>query len=151
MLRDPQCARDRLVELLGRYARERLVRVTLVFDGAGPATSTAVEVPGRMQVVFSRSGQTADDLILAMVRAHANPRSLIVVSSDETDIGRVARELGARVMGAGAFFTRISRGQAPGRREAGGHDEKPGEIDVDYWLRQFEKRRNRDEGEEGDD
>jgi len=141
MLRQPQSARERLATLLARYARERDIRVTLVFDGARPSSDSRSEVPGRLQVVFSRAGQSADDLILSMVRHHPNARAVIVVSSDETDIGRSARDLGAQVLGAGTFFTRISRATRAGDNAGEMDGEKPTEIDVDYWIRQFEKRR----------
>ncbi len=143
MLAESRRGREALISLLEEWIGRRAVQVTVVFDGAGALRSDERAGSGRLRVVYSRRGERADDVIVDMVRRHENPRELIVVSSDETDIGRAVRDCGARTLGAGAFLSRLSRGA---RVETGEEDggEKPSHIDVEYWLRQFEKRRERD-------
>ncbi len=141
MLADSRRGRDALLALLREWVGRRDVDVTVVFDGAGAARSHASAVPGRLRVVYSRRGRRADDVIVETVRRDPNPRGIIVVSSDEADIGRAVRDAGARTLGAGTFLGRLSRG-ARVHDGAGEGGEKPTHIDVDYWLRQFEKRRD---------
>jgi predicted RNA-binding protein with PIN domain len=81
--------------------------VTVVFDGAPFELESE-----RVAVAFaSRSGRNAaDDDIVALVEADADPQSLTVVTSD-AELERRVREQGAHVEGAGAFRRRLDRGQ----------------------------------------
>ena len=132
-------ARAGLIERVSRYVGEKHVRVTIVFDGAGVITDVESPVPGRLQILFSASGQTADELIVTTLHAHANPREWIVVTSDVADIGRSVAAAGAQVMSSPSFLERIDAGDA---REPGNErpdaEETPG--DVDYWLDRFTRR-----------
>jgi predicted RNA-binding protein with PIN domain len=62
--RHSAAARDELISRLTLYQDASGIPVTIFFDGAGPrggkpnATS-----PGSVEVLYSRSGQTADDMI----------------------------------------------------------------------------------------
>lgn len=140
-------AREALVAWLRDYLSERSVCVTVVFDGAGRLTDVDVAVPGRLQMLFTAGGQTADEMILRILEESANPREYIVVTSDMTDIGRNARAMGASVVRSEEFLARIrpKRGRT-GSDRASERDSMP---DVDFWLEQF-GRDSRDEGGEPD-
>ena len=91
----------------------RDVQVTIVFDGAGGMVDAEALVPGRLQVLYSASGQSADDLIVDTLHAHPNPRQYIVVTSDMADIGRSVRAIGATVMSSAEFLDRLAGGGPP--------------------------------------
>ena len=83
---------------------ERGGEVTVVFDGREPREPP--QAPG-VEVLFAPGGpNSADDRIVELVEAEADPPRLTVVSSDSDLAARVA-ELGATVVGAGEFRRRI--------------------------------------------
>jgi predicted RNA-binding protein with PIN domain len=137
---DLQAARRKLVARLTGYLESKNVRLTVVFDGHGGITDVDVEIPGRLQLLYSAAGQSADELIVEILESAANPREYIVVTSDMADIGRAARSMGVAVLSSREFLDRIGSGEAePGATDG------PGEIgDVDYWLGRFRDRKKRD-------
>lgn len=140
-------ARVELIERIREYLDEKDVQVTVVFDGAGVIVDTEPVIPGRLQVVYSASGQSADEFIVTTLNAYANPREYIVVTSDMADIGRSVRAMGAHVMSSSRFLERLAGGGADGvvRDNANEHG-TPG--DVDYWLEKFERREEDDQKRE---
>ncbi len=140
-------ARGALVARLRDYLAERSVSITVVFDGAGRLTDVDVAVPGRLQLLFTAGGQTADEMILRMLEESSNPREYIVVTSDMTDIGRNARAMGACVVRSGEFLARIRPKR--GRSGSDGGSERDSMPDVDFWLGQF-GRDSKDDGGEPD-
>ncbi len=96
--RDREGAMRRLVDELAEFAAERAV--TVVFDGR----PFELEAPDGVEVLFaSRRGRdAADDDIAELVRAHAAPAELRVVTSD-AELSRRVGELGAEVVGARSF------------------------------------------------
>ena len=132
-------AREGLLARIRAYLEERDVSVTVVFDGRGGLSVAEAIVPGRLQVVYSASGQTADEVIVESLHRAANPREFIVVTSDMADIGRSVRAIGAEVMLSPAFLARIKRAK-PG--QTGAPAPQDPEVDVDYWLEQFGKGRD---------
>lgn len=87
--------RNRLVSGLGGLAAQTRAEVTCVFDGAELDAPVAIAVPRGVRVLFSRPGQTADELIGELVRAEPEGRSMVVVSSDR-EVADAARRAGAR-------------------------------------------------------
>jgi predicted RNA-binding protein with PIN domain len=85
--------RERLVEGLEKLTLRKKVTVTVVYDGSdvGPGKSR----PGRrrVRVEYSRSGETADDHLMAKLTS-LGPHPVVLVTSD--------RELQARAGAAGA-------------------------------------------------
>jgi len=143
---DLQKARTGLIRRLEQYVGRKNLQITVVFDGRGGLTDVEVEIPGKLQVLYSRTGQTADELIIEIVQASSNPRQYIVATSDMADIGRSARALGAEVLESKAFLARIRT--KPSRT---GDDRKEESVeDVEYWLDQFTaERENRDNDDDG--
>lgn len=74
--------------------------VTVVFDGKSDVFGGSYQNQG-IRVIFTQD-TSADDLIREMVEAHANPKSLVVVSDDK-DIVIYSRALGAKVVGVKTF------------------------------------------------
>lgn len=81
--RDLDAARARLVSDLAGLA-EGNDRVVVVFDGGGnPASDGTPHHVGRLTVIFSRAGQSADELIEALAaRSRERAEQTVVVTSD---------------------------------------------------------------------
>ncbi|HEU4422757.1 MAG TPA: NYN domain-containing protein [Pilimelia sp.] len=99
--------RHRLVSALGGIAAQTGAEVTAVFDGAERVHGLP-PAPRGVRVLFSRKGQTADDLIRRLVRAEPAGRPVVVVSSDR-EVADGVRRHGAYPLGADSLIRRISR------------------------------------------
>lgn len=126
-----------MTDRIARYLETKNLQVTLVFDGRGGLTDFDIRIPGKLQILFSSSGQTADEVILEMLYASSNPRKYTVVTSDMADIGRAARGLGAQLLSSREFLERIRVKTKAGKKEP--EEETPVE-DIDYWLNKFSER-----------
>jgi predicted RNA-binding protein with PIN domain len=99
--------RARLVTALGGIAAQTGAEVTVVFDGA----EKMVALPGPprgLRVLFSRKGQTADELIRQLVRAEPAGRPIVVVSSDK-EVADGVRRHGAYPLASDTLLRRIAR------------------------------------------
>jgi uncharacterized protein len=128
-----------LTNRIARYLERKNLQITVVFDGSGGLTDVDVRIPGKLQILFSSSGQTADEVILEMLYDSLNPRRYTVVTSDMADIGRAARGLGAQLLSSTEFLQRIR--VKPEAAEKDREEESPVE-DIDYWLNKFKERNN---------
>jgi predicted RNA-binding protein with PIN domain len=81
-------------------------RFTVVFDGAPVRGSAAV--PGRLEVIFSRPPQKADDVLVRLAREEG--AGSVVVTSDRA-VADAARRARCTVVGAGDFLDALD---APG-------------------------------------
>ena len=63
-----------------------------------------------LRLLFSRAGETADDVLRTLVRAEPRGRPLVVVSSDREVADDVRRE-GARPVASRALLALLERGQ----------------------------------------
>jgi len=98
--RDRDRAIRALIDRLARFAAAERVAVTVVVDGR-PLPDIAEGLIDAIEVLYARrSGRNAaDDRIVEEVASDADPKSLVVVTSDRELAARV-RDLGARVEGA---------------------------------------------------
>jgi len=95
--------REQLVALAERFD-DADAEIWIVFDGHGPEAPGEVP-PGRVRRIFAPS---ADDWLLATVRASPEPACLAVVTADRAVAGR-ARHRGAQVVSPRAFLSRCQR------------------------------------------
>jgi uncharacterized protein len=65
-------ARDELVKQLTEYHDYSGVHVVAVFDGRGARTNEQTE-PAGIQIFYSGSGQTADDIVERLVAKYSPP------------------------------------------------------------------------------
>lgn len=99
--------RNRLVSGLGGIAAQTGTEVTVVFDGAERVHGLP-PAPRGVRVLFSKKGETADELIRRLVRAEPAGRPIVVVSSDR-EVADGVRRHGAYPLGADALVRRLSR------------------------------------------
>ncbi|WP_059009636.1 NYN domain-containing protein [Streptomyces specialis] len=100
--------RLRLLGGLAVLAAQTGAEMTCVFDGAELAAPVLVTPPRGVRVLFSRPGQTADELIRQLVRAEPRGRPLVVVSSDREVADGVAGA-GARPVASALLVKRLAR------------------------------------------
>ncbi|MEE1928692.1 NYN domain-containing protein [Streptomyces sp. TRM 70351] len=100
--------RLRLLGGLAGLAAQSGAEVTCVFDGAELATPVLLAPPRGVRVLFSKPGQTADELIRRLVRAEPAGRPVVVVSTDREVADGVARA-GARPVASAVLIRRLAR------------------------------------------
>ncbi|MFA1547459.1 NYN domain-containing protein [Actinomadura chokoriensis] len=100
--------RSRLVSGLGGLAAQTRAEVTCVFDGAELDAPVAIAAPRGVRVRFSAPGQTADELIVELVRAEPPGRPVVVVSSDR-EVADAARRADARPCPSALLLRRLGR------------------------------------------
>ena len=99
--------RKRLITGLGGIAAQTGAEVTCVFDGAERVHGLP-PAPRGVRVLFSRKGETADELIRRLVRAEPAGRPVVVVSSDR-EVADGVRRHGAYPLGADSLLRRLAR------------------------------------------
>jgi predicted RNA-binding protein with PIN domain len=99
--------RKRLVTGLGGIAAQTGDEITVVFDGAERVHGLP-PAPRGVRVLFSRKGDTADELIRQLVRAEPPGRPIVVISSDR-EVADGVRRHGAYPMGADSLLRRLAR------------------------------------------
>ncbi len=136
--------RDRRAELVPRVAafcRRQGARATLVFDGR-PFREDLVgpQHLGNVTLRFSHAGSDADSVIEGLVKHHARPGELIVVTSDKALYER-CRSLGARAMRVQQWIALERRASPrPGPQSEEGAEKPERETDIQGWLELFEGR-----------
>ncbi|WP_445330574.1 NYN domain-containing protein [Streptomyces sp. GSL17-111] len=100
--------RLRLLGGLAGLAAQSGAEVTCVFDGAELAAPVLLAPPRGVRVLFSKPGQTADELIRRLVRAEPGGRPVVVVSTDREVADGVA-EAGARPVASALLLRRLAR------------------------------------------
>jgi len=125
-----------VVTAVAALAAGRGGRFTIVFDGAPDAHFAGDTTLGSIRVEFA-APRSADDRILARVRAARNPRDLTVVTDDRA-LAAAARGLGARIAGVDAFLDRLaSGGRSAGGGCSAGAKGDAGSVDVAFWEDYF--------------
>ncbi|MBR8742431.1 NYN domain-containing protein [Nocardiopsis sp. MG754419] len=97
--------RNRLLASLEGLASRTKAEITCVFDGAD-VDAPPVAPSRRVRLLFSAPGETADELIVRLVRAEPPGRPIAVVTSDKEIVSAV-RAAGARAVPSLIFLRRI--------------------------------------------
>ncbi|AXI77139.1 NYN domain-containing protein [Peterkaempfera bronchialis] len=100
--------RLRLLGGLSMLAAQSGAEVTCVFDGQDLDTPVIMAQPRGVRVRFSRTGETADELIRRLVRAEPDGRPVVVVSSDR-EVADGVRRAGARPVSSALLLRRLVR------------------------------------------
>lgn len=90
--RHSAAARAALVNTLQQYCDAISTPITVVFDGAAPSSREAQEFPStpEMEIIYSKSGQTADDIIERVAAKLVAYGEVLVVSNDIAERDTVA-------------------------------------------------------------
>ncbi|MBB6034816.1 NYN domain-containing protein [Phytomonospora endophytica] len=99
--------RARLIRGMSGLAAQTGAETTIVFDGAERMHGLP-PAPRGVRVLFSRKGETADEVIRALVRAEPNGRPVIVISSDK-EVADGTRRHGAYPLSSDTLLRRLSR------------------------------------------
>lgn len=103
-------ARDVLVQTLASAPRLANDRVTVVFDGRnGTRAHTHAQRRGRIDILYSGRGETADTVIVSQARRLAGTARVVVVTND-VEVRENCRAEGCEVSGSENLL-----GQIPGR------------------------------------
>jgi predicted RNA-binding protein with PIN domain len=100
--------RLRLLGGLSMLAAQSGAEVTCVFDGKDLDSPVLLAPPRGVRVLFSRSGETADELIRRLVRAEPPGRPVTVVSADR-EVAEGVRKAGARPVPSTMLLRRLAR------------------------------------------
>jgi len=144
-------SREKLLNLLAWMMGANNARFVVAFDGAderGPDVGT-----GRVQVVWSRPPEKADDVIRRLVERHVGGDEAVTVVTSDIEVARHARAMGADVSLADLFLASAlgDLGREGGEGEAV-EPEKPVSLskkELEDWAEIFTRRRPAPEGEEG--
>jgi len=100
-------ARDELIRQMTSYQDVTTERVVLVFDGQGETTKTEHEDDG-IQILYSPSGITADQIIERLAGKYAHNRRLTVASRDRGVLDTCS-SFGANAISARALYELLER------------------------------------------
>ncbi|MGW4815105.1 NYN domain-containing protein [Kitasatospora cineracea] len=100
--------RLRLLGGLAMLAQRTQAEVTCVFDGQDLDVPVIMAPPRGVRVRFSRTGETADELIRRLVRAEPQGRPVVVVSADK-EVADGVRKAGARPVASVLLLNRLAR------------------------------------------
>ena len=129
-------SRDKLVNLLAWMMGGNDARFIVVFDGAEAAGRD--ETTGRVQVLYSRPPEKADDVIGRLVEKRVGGDEHVTVVTGDIEVARHARAMGADVSIADLFLA-SALGDAGGAPEA----EKPTSLskkELEEWAELFSRR-----------
>ena len=103
-----EAQRQRLLTGLGGLAARTGAEVTVVFDGTERTAATAPSAPRGVRLLFSREGETADDVLRRLVAVEPAGRPVVVVSSDR-EVAEGVRGSGARPVPSPALLRLLGR------------------------------------------
>ena len=106
--RHSMAARDELISVLTHYRDAIETPITVVFDGAGAPAGTAPPLSTReLEVLYSKEGQTADDVIERATHLFSPYGEVLVVTDDNAERETVV-SLGGTTSGCMQFQIQIS-------------------------------------------
>jgi len=145
-------SRDKLVNVLAWMMGGNDRQFLVVFDGAELAERD--ERSGRVQVMYSRPPEKADDVIRRLVEKKVGGDERITVVNADIEVARHARAMGADVSLADLFLaSALGAGASGGEGEGVGEPEKPTTLskkELQEWAEIF-TRRARASGEPGEE
>ena len=118
-------ARDELAHWLGRYQDAAGTPLTIVFDGAGKVPSAAPEIPSSrdFEIIYSKTGQTADDIIERVAARLVAYGEVLVVTDDGAERETVS-SAGATSMSCANFVQLVASTLGEMEHELKRHNQK---------------------------
>ena len=122
--RHSQAARDELIHVLTRYQDACGTPVTVIFDGAGSKRGRPeAEIEPSVEVLFSRAGQTADQMIERATHRFKEYGEVLVVTDDFAERDTVM-SLGGMVASCLGFIQSMESALADLQRELKNYNRK---------------------------
>jgi uncharacterized protein len=122
--RHSQAARDELIHVLTRYQDACGTPVTVIFDGAGSKRGRPeAETEPAVEVLYSRAGQTADQMIERATHRFKEYGEVLVVTDDFAERDTVM-SLGGMVASCLGFIQNIESALADLQRELKNYNRK---------------------------
>jgi len=135
-----QLGRRQLCQMVAAWSQRVGEPVLLVFDGAEPSDALASQLHAEgIDVLYSGTGRSADEVVGEQVRVSSAPRRLLVVSTDRV-IRQAARRRRCRHATSAEFVELMMRVLSqPGRPSSEPIEKRQGTPpdEVDEWLRRF--------------
>ena len=103
-----EAQRARLLSGLGALAARTGAEVTVVFDGTDRVAPLATPSPRGVRLLFSRTGETADEVLRRLAAAEPPGRPVVVVSSDR-EVADGVRASGGRPLPSAALLRLLDR------------------------------------------
>lgn len=101
-------ARDALIDRLTRFQDARGIPLTLFFDGQGAPGGTPKPVSSpRVEVLYSKAGQTADDMIERVTHRLRPYGDVLVVTNDHAERDTVIA-LGGHTQSCESFISEVT-------------------------------------------
>ena len=137
-----QWKRDRLVEQLSAYKKIKGWEITAVFDGwqGGRSTEKRERIKG-IELIFSRLGEKADEVIKRLVKERGS--GAMVITSDR-DVSRYAERMSVTVIPSDQFKEKMERAAVKIEKEIEqdeeGESKEEGAIEKAFEEREKKKR-----------
>lgn len=126
---------DKLVNKMLSFIQKKKTKITIVFDGQKGWIHDGAKKykKGAINVVFSPSSSSADEMIKGMVDKSDHKRDLVVVSSDR-DVFQHAIKKGAKAVNCSDFEKELKKMSIKGEKQLNCSLTK---AEVDYWMETF--------------
>ena len=136
-LGDPR-SRDGLILKLLAFQRVTRKRIRLVFDGSPEGEAAVLAVNDKFTVHHPPAGESADDVLEAMIARGVDRRQTVVVSSDR-GLRDFARAHGVRTLTSPEFVREVRAALRERRaaRELEKHDRPPSPLETKLWHEVF--------------
>ncbi len=135
----------RLCWTISRFLGRVSEQGQLVYDGTGPSDKQRLDNIHNLEVRYAGARMDADTVIEEIIKASANPKNLVVVSTDR-QLRRAAVQRGAQTLRADTFWETVlkemQKKRAPGEPSAKRHGLS--ESETEHWLDVFDM--DEDEG-----
>jgi predicted RNA-binding protein with PIN domain len=139
-LADPR-SRDALILKLLAFQRVTRKRIRLVFDGPRDTEAAVVTVNEKFTVHHPAPGESADDVLEAMIARGVDRRQTVIVSSDR-GVRDFARAHGLRTLAAPEFVREVRAALRERRaaREFEKHERPPSPLETKLWGEVFRSK-----------
>jgi hypothetical protein len=116
-----------LISEVSDRLRRTKARALLFFDGAGARNSSMGNL-----TIRPCPGGNADDAIVREIERTRAPQEIVVVT-DDRELSRRSRDLGAKSLSCAEFWRRV------GSSGVAAEEDREQPVDVEQWTRYFEK------------
>ncbi|HEY3860611.1 MAG TPA: NYN domain-containing protein [Verrucomicrobiae bacterium] len=116
-------ARDELIRILTLYRDASDTPITIVFDGAGKAPATAFPSTPDLEILYSRGGQTADQIIERVAARMSEFGEILAVTNDYAERDTVSY-LGGMACSCENFIETVERALQEQDREIARHNRR---------------------------